>query len=104
MMRAMPDYDALARELLEEPGVEEGTGFGSSAGLRVDGRIFVMYMDGDLVVKLPARHAAALVEAGARPLQIGSRTMGEWVRVGPGPDWPELAREALAFVGGRSAR
>jgi hypothetical protein len=100
MMRAMPDYDALARELLREPGVEEGTGFGSTAGLRVGGRIFVMHMDGDLVVKLPADRAAALVEAGGRPLQVGARTMREWVRIGPGRDWPVLAREALAHVRG----
>jgi hypothetical protein len=98
MMAGMPDYDALARELLQEPGVEVGTGFGSIAGLRVGGKIFVMQMDGDLVVKLPARRAAAVVEAGGEPLRIGARTMREWVRVGPGRDWPALAREALAYV------
>jgi hypothetical protein len=100
MMAGMPDYDALARALLEEPGVEQGTGFGSTAGLRVGGRIFVMHMDGDLVVKLPAQRAAAVVEAGGRPLQVGTRTMREWVRVGPGRDWPALALEALSYVRG----
>ena len=97
----MPDYDTMAEALLREPDVEPGTGFGSSQGLRVGGRIFVMHMDGDLVVKLPADRAAALVEAGGRPLQIGARTMREWVRVGPGRDWPVLAREALDHVRGR---
>ena len=98
MMWAMPDFDALAAELLQEPGVEEGTGFGSTEGLRVGGRIFVMHMDGDLVVKLPAARADALVEAGGTRLEIGSRRMREWVRISPGPDWPVLAREALAYV------
>jgi hypothetical protein len=100
MMAGMPDYDALARELLREPGVEAGTGFGATPGLRLGGKIFVMHMDGDLVVKLPADRAAAVAEAGGRPLQIGTRTMREWVRVGPGPDWPALAREALASMRG----
>ena len=98
MMCAMPDFDALAGQLLEEPGVEAGTGFGSTQGLRVDGRIFVMHMDGDLVVKLPADRADALVEAGGERLEIDSRRMREWVRISPGPDWGALAREALTYV------
>src|SRR5215204_6291080 len=81
IMGAMPDFDAIAGDLLQETGVEPGTGFGSTSGLRVGGRIFAMHMDGDLVVKLPAERAAALVEAGCEPLTIGSRQMREWVRV-----------------------
>jgi hypothetical protein len=58
----------------------------------------VMHMDGDLVVKLPADRADALVEAGGTRLEIGSRRMREWVRISPGPDWRVLAHEALAHV------
>jgi TfoX/Sxy family transcriptional regulator of competence genes len=87
-------------ELLREPDVDEGTGFGSNPGLRVGGKIFAMEVDGRLVVKLPAERVAALTEAGgAEPFVIGKRTMREWVAVEPGAhDWPALAREALAFV------
>lgn len=93
-------FDATANELLAEPGVEEGTGFGNRPGLRVDGRIFAMEIDGRLVVKLPAERVAALTGAGAaETFVIGTRAMREWVSVAPGEhDWPALAREALAFV------
>jgi YjbR protein len=87
-------------ELLAEPDVEEGTGFGSSPGLRVGGKIFAMEIDGRLVVKLPPERCRELVEAGgAQPFVIGKRTMREWVAIEPGAhDWDALGREALAFV------
>ena len=93
-------FDAIANEFLAEPGVDEGTGFGSNPGLRVGGKIFAMEVDGKLVVKLPAERAAELVQAGgAEPFVIGKRQMREWVAVEPGAhDWTALAREALGFV------
>jgi YjbR protein len=93
-------FDAIANELLSEPGVDEGTGFGSNPGLRVGGKIFAMQVDGRLVVKLPAERVTALSEAaGAEPFVIGKRTMREWVSVAPeAHDWGALAREAFAFV------
>ena len=93
-------FDAIANEFLSEPGVDEGTGFGSNPGLRVGGKIFAMVVDGRLVVKLPAERVAALTEAGgAEPFVIGKRAMREWVSVEPGAhDWRALASEALAFV------
>jgi hypothetical protein len=106
---AMPDaresFAAIAGRLLGEPGVDEGTGFGTKAGLRVGGRIFAMLSrDEQLVVKLPAPRCAELVAAGvAVPCTAGKgRPMREWVVVGDGArdDWPDLARDALAFVGG----
>lgn len=92
-------FDAIANEFLSEPGVDEGTGFGSNPGLRVGGKIFAMEVDGRLVVKLPAERVTALTEAGAEPFVVGKRVMREWVSVAPGAhDWNALAREALAFV------
>jgi hypothetical protein len=91
-------FDAIANELLGEPGVDEGTGFGSNPGLRVGGKIFAMEVDGRLVVKLPADRVTALTAAGAEPFVIGRRTMREWVSVEPREDWPALAREAYEFV------
>jgi hypothetical protein len=89
-------------DLLAEPGVDEGTGFGKSPGLRVGGKIFAMEIDDRLVVKLPAERCRELVDAGGADLfVIGKRQMREWVAVDPDAhDWDALAREALAFVRG----
>jgi hypothetical protein len=93
-------FDDIANELLSEPGIDEGTGFGTNPGLRVGGKIFAMEVRGKLVVKLPAERCEELVAAGgAEPFVVGRRQMREWVAVEPGAhDWPALAREALAFV------
>jgi YjbR len=92
------DFDAIANQLLAEPGVDEGTGFGKQPGLRVGGKIFAMLIDGELVVKLPAERCAELTAGGASTFQVGKRQMREWVSVPPGShDWSALAREALAF-------
>lgn len=73
-------FASLADELRAEPGVADGTGFGSMPGLRAGRTIFTMLVKGELVVKLPAERCGALIEAG-------------------GPhDWAALAREALEFV------
>jgi TfoX N-terminal domain len=95
-------FDTIANELLAEPEVDKGTGFGSNPGLCVGGKIFAMVVDGELVVKLPADRCAELAAGdGASPFQIGKRQMREWVSVAPGThDWAALAREALAFVRG----
>ena len=101
--RASDAFAAVATDLLREPGVEEGTGFGKQPGLRVGGKIFAMLVRDALVVKLPAERSAAVIEAGgARSFKIGKRQMREWVSVDPeGPhDWAALAREAHAFLRG----
>ena len=95
------DFAQVIEELGNEPGVVEGTGFGKMPGLRVEGRIFAMLVEDELVVKLPAARCSELVEDGAAPFVIGRRQMREWVSVGRGAsDWPGLAREALLFVRG----
>jgi hypothetical protein len=95
--------DALAGDPgVTPPGAGGGRGFGSSA-LKVNGSIFAMLVGGGLVVKLPARRVAELIEGGAgRPFDAGKdRPMREWLAVADEADWPTLAREALAFVGTR---
>jgi hypothetical protein len=96
-------FAAIAELLLGEPEVSEGTGFGRNAGLRIRGKIFAMLVGGELVVKLPAERCAGLAANGsARPFESGrGRPLREWISVGEGarPEWPALAREALAFVG-----
>jgi hypothetical protein len=99
--RAVAAYD-------DDPRVELGTGFGGSPGRRVEGRIFAMFVRGELVVKLPAARVSELVAAGVgRPFDAGKgRPMREWVSVPPAePDrWPGLVAEAHGFVGGLSSR
>lgn len=95
-------FEAVADQLLGEPEVEEGTGFGSSPGLRVDGRIFAMLVRDEFVVKLPAHRCAALVSTRtARPFDRGQgRPLKEWVVISDHAEdqWVALAQEALAFL------
>jgi hypothetical protein len=97
-------FAGIAGRLLREPGVSEGTGFGSNAGLRVGGKIFAMLVRGELVVKLPAARCVVLVASGiARPFDSGrGRPLKAWITVTETAEaqWLALASEALAFVGG----
>jgi hypothetical protein len=101
---AEESFSSIVDRLLREPGVEEGTGFGSNSGLRVGGKIFAMLIGGDLVLKLPADRCEDLVAAdAARPFERGQgRPLREWVAVSREieDDWQHLAREALTFVRG----
>jgi hypothetical protein len=94
-------FAAIAEGLLGEPGVEEGTGFGKSPGLRLEGKIFAMLVRSELVVKLSAERCAALTGTdGARTFKVGNREMREWVSAAHGGphDWADLAGEALRFA------
>ena len=101
-------FAAIAGPLLNEPDIDEGTGFGTNPGLRAGGRIFAMLVRGELVVKLPADRCSELVAAGAaRPFDRGQgRPLREWVVVGEAAEseWPGLAGEALTFVRGSATR
>ena len=102
---AVRRFAALVAELVEEPGVEQGTGFGRMPGLRIRGSIFAMLCRGELVLKLPAERVDSLVDEGTaarfEPRRDG-RLMREWVTVAAAHDplWSPLAREALVFVAG----
>ena len=96
-------YATLADTLLASPevGLSEERGFGSSA-LWTSGKIFVMLVRGELVVKLPRQRVDALILAGkGRRFDPGhGRAMKEWFTIEPGceDEWLPLAREALDFV------
>ena len=95
-------FAAVAAELLRHPDVEEGTGFGSTTGLRTGGKIFAMLMHGELVLKLPADRCAELIGSGsATAFGVGGRQMREWVSINrvDQDEWLALAGEARSFVG-----
>jgi TfoX/Sxy family transcriptional regulator of competence genes len=84
------------------PSSDGGKGFGASA-LKVDGKIFAMVSKGELVVKLPRQRVEELIAAGTgtRFDPGHGRVMKEWLSVATEHErsWPELAQEALEFVG-----
>ncbi len=100
-------FEQLVGRLLDEPRVQQGTGFGAMPGLRVNKKIFVMLCRGELVVKLPRHRVDQLVSDGtaarfdARP---DGRLMKEWATIPPSHShaWEALAIEALRFVGPKS--
>ena len=80
-------FEDLVGEFSDTDGVtlpRGGSGFGRSA-LRYHGKIFAMFVRGDLVVKLPAQRVDELV-APDSPLP-----------------WSALAGEALSFARGASS-
>lgn len=99
-------YEDLIDELAGLPGVtppQGGRGFGRSA-VRFNGKIFVMFVRGRLVLKLPVTRVTALVDAGhgVRFDANKGTPMREWLSLDPDSDqdWLELASEALGFAGG----
>jgi hypothetical protein len=100
-------FDLLVGHFEAEPGVTTPgapgrRGFGSSA-LKVNGSIFAMLTRGRLVVKLPRRRVAELIDQGVGDVfSAGKATpMKEWLTVRGDDDlrWRSLAAEALQFVG-----
>ena len=99
-------FERLTTRFTSDPAVSQGTGFGSSPGLRVRGKIFAMLAGDSLVVKLPKDRVDELVASGvaARFDPGHGRVMKEWaiVPVGEADDWERLAADAFAFVERRS--
>jgi hypothetical protein len=104
-MAADEAFERLTRRFISDPTVSQGTGFGSSPGLRARGRIFAMLSGDALVVKLPKDRVDQLVASGdgIRFDPGHGRVMKEWISVPPkkADEWEALAREAFAFVAGR---
>jgi hypothetical protein len=103
-------YEDLVGELLGTAGVTPprgGSGFGRGA-VRFQNKIFVMFVRGRLVLKLPAARIDALVADGdgVRFDANKGTPMREWFSLDPesGLPWLPLAREALAFAAATSSR
>lgn len=95
-------FDELIARFLPEAQVTIGTGFGSSRGLRVGGKIFAIFGERELTVKLPRARVDELVDAGigARFDPGHGRLMREWLTVSTrhAAEWERLADDALRFV------
>jgi hypothetical protein len=99
-------FEDLVDELAGIPGVTPprgGGGFGRSA-VRYQNKIFVMFVRGQLVLKLPAHRVDALVDAGEGTRFDANKgtPMREWLSLGPASaaPWFPLAQEALDFARG----
>jgi hypothetical protein len=96
-------YEDLIADLVGEPGVTppQGGGFGRSA-VRFDGKIFVMFVRGQLVLKLPEGRVDELIAAGSGERFDANKgtPMREWLSLDPASDqpWLPLAHEALDFA------
>jgi hypothetical protein len=96
-------FAPVAAAFAEDRAVSSGTMM-ASFGLRVNGKIFAMFVRGKLVAKLPKARVDELVSnhKGERfdPRRDG-RLMKEWVVVeAGGANWVELARESYRFLKG----
>ena len=99
---AEQSFARLSDRFTDLPDVSTGTGFGTSPGLRVGGKIFAMVVRNQLVVKLPRARVDELVEAGtAERFDRGKRQrMKEWAATPTqhAGEWEQLMTEALEFV------
>lgn len=103
-MSSEEGFEDLVEQFTGRPGITPPGatgGFGRTA-LRADGRIFAMFVRGELVLKLPRTRVDELVDGGhgVRFDANKGAPMKEWLALSeasPQP-WGELAEEALEFV------
>ena len=96
VFRADPKLRAVAETFDASSASRQPRKFGSN-GLKVDGKLFALFTQGTLVVKLPKERVAALVAKGdGKPFDPGhGRLMKEWLTVvSPKLSWTALAKEA----------
>ena len=96
-LRELPELASVI-DAFESP--KEGRKFGSN-GLKVNGKLFALFTQDTLVVKLPKERVLELVAAEiGKPFDPGhGRLMKEWLTVtSRRASWLELTREAHAFV------
>ena len=97
-------YDEVAAELTATSPATLSKMFGMPC-LKIGSKAFAGYTDSAMVFKLSgAPHTRALALSGAHLFDPGSmgRPMKEWVvvPVEHAAVWPDLGRDALAYVGG----
>jgi hypothetical protein len=98
-LRADPTLAPVVDDFEKAKG-QPGRKFGSN-GLKVGGKLFALFTQGTLVVKLPKDRVAELVASKVgTPFDPGhGRLMREWLTVvSSKASWAELAKEAHRFV------
>jgi hypothetical protein len=101
-LKADPELAPSVRDLEARQAAGERK-FGSN-GLKADGKLFALFTQDTLVVKLPRERVASLATAKVgKAFDPGhGRVMKEWLAVTSSQaSWLALAREAHAFVTGR---
>ena len=100
--RPAETWRRIEQSELEIPGVTAGTGFGRSVGLRISNKIFAMFSNDELILKLPRNRVGELIESGeGHAWGPGTgKIMKEWVAVSSDAtqNWAALVVEARAFV------
>ena len=101
-LKSDPHLAPVVQEFEERAKRSGGGGrkFGANA-MKVNGKLFALFTEATVVVKLPKARVAELLAS-----QIGTafdpghgRLMTEWLTVThPNASWAELVREAYAFV------
>jgi hypothetical protein len=97
-----PKLAPIVRDFENRAKLGETRKFGSN-GLKINGKLFALFTQGTLVVKLPRDRVATLVTQGVgKPFDPGhGRLMRQWLTVvSTRASWSELAREAFRFVSG----
>jgi hypothetical protein len=106
LLQRLKTHPKLAASVREFESRAESAGRGrkfGSNGLKAHGKLFALFTQGTLVVKLPKERVAELVDAKlGKPFDPGhGRLMKEWLAViSPKASWIDLAREAFAYVSG----
>jgi hypothetical protein len=98
-LSADPRLTLIVREF-EHARAVAGSKFGSN-GLKINGKLFALFTQGTLVVKLPRDRVSDLVTRGVgQPFDPGhGRLMKGWLTVvNPSASWFDLVNEALNFV------
>jgi hypothetical protein len=99
LLRADPTLAPVV-DAFEEAKGRAGRKFGSN-GLKAGGKLFALFTQSTLVVKLPKDRVAELVASRVgKPFDPGhGRLMKEWLTVTSAKaSWGELAKEAFGFV------
>lgn len=109
LLSALRKEGKLARVVAayEREASKPGRKFGKNGLKTKDGKLFALFTQGTLVVKLPRERVAALVAKGVgAPFDPGhGRLMKEWLTVTSAKaSWVNLANEAHDFVSGEAGK
>lgn len=101
------EFDSIGHSLSEEAEVGAGQMFGKPC-LKISGKAFAAFFKEEMVFKIGAGSIAPLLVkySGSQNWDPSgrNRAMKDWLQVPADykEDWPNLAKQALAYVSGKS--